>query len=277
MIAFATRFARNRTAAAALVFVLLLVWLAIMAPTLFPGDPLRIAGKAGIWPFTDPAHPLGTDQLGRDILAGIVHGARPSLLIGLTASIASSLLGVTVGAIAGYYEGRAGDLLMRLTEIFQTIPNVMLALIIVTIAGPSIWSVIAAIACVTWPASARMARMEFMRLKNADFVQACVGLGMRDRRIIFSEILPNALAPLIVLASLAVALSILVESSLSFLGLGDPNRITWGMMVGNGRAVLRTQWYVAALPGAAILLAVLAISLVGEGLNDLLNPKLRRR
>jgi len=196
-------------------------------------------------------------------------------MIGLTATVVSLIIGVIVGGIAGYYGGTTDNVLMRLTEFFQTIPNFLFAIVLVAVMTPSIYSIIIAIAVVTWPAVARLVRGEFMALRNREFVQACIGIGMSDARILALHILPNCLAAISVIGSLMVATAILVESGLSFLGLGDPNVMSWGYLVGAGRTALRTAWWVCTFPGIAILLTVLAINLVGEGLNDASNPRLR--
>lgn len=220
---------------------------------------------------------LGSDTLGRDVAAGIAHGASVSLLIGLLATSVAVLIGIVLGGLAGYFGGWVDDLTMRITEMFQTIPSFIFAILIVAIIKPSIKSIIIAIAVVSWPAVARLVRGEFMSMRNREFVQACHIVGMSDLRIMVREILPNCLSPIIVTASLMVATAILIESGLSFLGLGDPNIISWGFQVGAGRTVLRSAWWVCTFPGVAILLTVLAINLVGEGLNDALNPRLRER
>jgi peptide/nickel transport system permease protein len=251
------------------------ILMSVLAPLLYPESPFALVGQPRTAPSAE--FPLGTDTLGRDVLAGIFHGARTSLLIGLTATLVSLTIGIIIGGMAGYYGGVIDNLLMRLTEFFQTIPNFLFAIVIVAIMTPSIVSIIVAIAVVTWPAVARLVRGEFMALRNREFVQACTGIGMSDARIIALHILPNALAPITVIGSLMVATAILVESGLSFLGLGDPNVMSWGYLVGAGRTVLRTAWWVCTFPGIAILLTVLAINLVGEGLNDALNPRLRDR
>jgi peptide/nickel transport system permease protein len=180
-----------------------------------------------------------------------------------------------MGGLAGYYGGWVDDVLMRVTEIFQTIPSFIFAILLVAILKPSIESVVIAIAVVSWPAVARLVRGEFMSLREREFVQACVCLGMSTGRILVLQILPNALSPIIVAGSLMVATAILIESALAFLGLGDPNVMSWGFLIGAGRTVLRSAWWVCTFPGIAILLTVLAINLVGEGLNDALNPRLR--
>ena len=274
MAGFWSRFKRNRSAVLGLFILSLVLVMAAAAPFAFPQNPFALVGK----PMTPPslAHLLGTDTLGRDVLSGIFHGSRTSLVIGLIATLVSVSIGTLVGALAGYYGGLADDALMRLTEFFQTIPNFLFAIVLVAIMTPSIESIVIAIAMVTWPAVARLVRGEFMGLRNREFVQACTGIGMSDLRIAVLHILPNCLAPIIVIGSLMVATAILVESGLSFLGLGDPNVMSWGYLVGAGRTVLRTAWWVCTFPGIAILLTVLAINLVGEGLNDALNPRLRK-
>jgi peptide/nickel transport system permease protein len=220
---------------------------------------------------------LGTDTLGRDLAAGLLHGARVSLMVGLVATAFATLVGVTVGALAGYYGGRVDDVLMRSTEFFLTIPSFMLAILLVAVFSPSLTTIIAAIAAVSWPSVARLTRAEFLTLREREFVLAFKAMGMRDLRIILAHILPNALPSIVVVASLMVATAILTESGLSFLGLGDPNQMTWGNMIGIGRSVLRRAWWMTAIPGVTILITVLAINLVGEGLNDALNPRLKVR
>ncbi|MCW5729662.1 MAG: ABC transporter permease [Alphaproteobacteria bacterium] len=269
------RYRRNKGAIVGLAVLVLVLATALLGPTLFPGNPWDMAGAPFQKPF-DPEFPLGTDTLGRDILMGIVHGARVSLLIGFVATFAAVSLGVILGSVAGYYGGLVDDLLMRFTEFFQTIPSFVFAIVLVAIFTPSIASIVAAIAIVSWPPVARLVRGEFLTLRTREFVQASVVLGRSSRHIIFVEILPNAVSPIIVAGSLMVATAILIESSLSFLGLGDPNMMSWGFMIGSARTVLRTAWWMSFFPGLAILLTVLALNLVGEGLNDALNPRLTR-
>ena len=270
------RYRRNRAAVLGLVLLGGVLAMAALAGFYEPGNPLRRAAAPLIPPFTDLAVPLGTDQLGRDILAGILHGARISLLIGLVATLLSIGFGVLVGAVAGYFGGWVDDVLMRITEAFQTVPNFVLLLALVAILGSRIEYIVLAIAIVSWTAPARLARAEFMALRKREFVEAVRNLGVGHTSIIFREILPNALPPVIVYASVIMALAILLESALAFLGLGDPNHASWGNMIGQGRAVLRTDWYVAAIPGVAIVLTVLSFSLVGEGLNEALNPRQKK-
>ena len=249
---------------------------ALFGPLFFPTSPWRMVQRPFLPPFTLAKLPLGTDALGRDVLAGMVYGARVSLLVGLVSTLAALVVGIPLGAVAGYFGGRIGDALMRFTEFFQTVPSFALAIVLVAILQPSIVSIVLAIAIVSWPPVARLVRGEVLSLRSREYVQAAIVTGQTTRWIIWREILPNALSPVIVLASLMVATAILLESSLSFLGLGDPNLMSWGYMVGAGRTVIRQAWWITLFPGIAILVSVLALNLIGEGLNDALNPRLSR-
>ena len=271
------RFARNYGAVVGLVILGVIVLMAILAPVLFPGNPWKTVAMPLLRPLEDPRYLLGTDMLGRDIAAGIAHGAKVSLLIGVISTLVAVLIGVTVGAISGFYGGRIDDLLMRFTEFFQIIPAFAMAVVLVAIFSPNIVSITLAIAVVSWPSVARLVRAEFLSLREREFVQAAVVIGQSGSRIILSQILPNAMSPIIVTASLMVATAILTESSLSFLGLGDRNMMSWGFMIGAARTMLREAWWMSFFPGVAILLAVLAINLIGEGINDMMNPHLRGR
>ena len=275
MIAFWRLFRRNRAAVFGLSLLGLVLLLATAGPLVYSESAFRLVDKPFQPPFGDWL--FGTDMLGRDVLAGLVHGACTSLLIGFVATVAAASFGVVMGGLAGFYGGWIDDLLMRTTELFQTIPSFIFAIVLVAVLSPSIESVVIAIAVVSWPAMARLVRGEFMALRGREFVQASVAQGMGDAKIILVQILPNCLSPIIVTGSLMVATAILIESGLSFLGLGDPNVMSWGFMIGAGRGVLRSAWWLCAIPGLAILLTVLAINLVGEGLNDALNPRLRER
>jgi peptide/nickel transport system permease protein len=267
------RYCRNRGALIGLVLLLGVMVAAALAPIVYPASPWDMTGTPMTRPFAG-AELLGTDTLGRDIMSGILHGARVSLLVGAVSTVAAVALGVLLGALAGYYGGPVDDVVMRFTEFFQTIPSFIFAIVLVAIFRPSIASIVAAIAIVSWPPVARLVRGEFLSLRAREFVLAAIVSGQGDARIIWREILPNTLSPIVVLASLMVATSILLESSISFLGLGDPNVMSWGKMIGDGRGSLRTAWYLSAIPGVAILLTVLSLNLVGEGLNDALNPRI---
>jgi peptide/nickel transport system permease protein len=271
------RYFRSPAAVIGLFLLLVVIAMALSASTLYPRDPLALAGRPLLWPFANPRFPLGTDNSGRDIAAQIFYGARISLLIGGVATLIAVAIGVLVGAIAGYYGGWIDNILMRITEAFQTLPNFVLLLVLVAVFGSTLTTVIMAVGIVSWPAPARLTRAEFLSLRNREFVQAGRILGMRDTQLILGEILPNALPPIIVYASVVMAVAILLESALAFLRLSDANVASWGNLIGLGRDVLRVQWYVSAIPGVAILLTVLAVSLVGQGLNDALNPRLKQR
>jgi peptide/nickel transport system permease protein len=258
-----------------LVLLLGVLGMAASADLLFPRDPLSLAGRPLQWPGQNPRLWLGTDNLGRDIAGFVFHGARVSLLIGLAATAVAVGLGIVVGSLAGFYGGWVADLLMRITEAFQTVPNFILLLVLVAVFGSELGTIVIAIGIVGWTAPCRLVRAEFLSLREREYVLAGRGLGMRDGQLIFREILPNALPPVIVYASVVMAVAILLESALAFLGLSDPNVASWGNMIGAGRSVLRSEWYVSAIPGVAILATVLAFSLVGQGLNDALNPRLQ--
>ncbi|WP_081952628.1 ABC transporter permease [Rhizobium sp. YS-1r] len=251
--------------------------MALLADPLYPGDPLDMVPDPFLWPGDDLMFPLGTDSLGRDLTAGIIHGSRASLLVGFSSAVLGLLIGTTVGSIAGYFGGWIEDVLVRITEIFQTIPTMLLIIVILAIGDTSLNLIALSIGLASWPMIARLARAEFKSLREADFVMAARGLGYGTPRIIVSEILPNALPTLIVAASVLVANGILLESAVSFLNLGDPNVVSWGSLIGAGRTQIRTEWYLSALPGIAIVLTVLSLNIVGDRLTDILNPKSRER
>jgi peptide/nickel transport system permease protein len=246
-----------------------------LASFLYPAGPWPSVGDPLIAPFTSRLVPLGTDTLGRDVAAELVHGARVSLIVGLVATGAALLIGVTIGAIAGYAGRWADDALMRFTELFQAVPSFILLIVLVVLLGPSLVTIIIGIAVVSWPPIARLVRGEFLSLSSREFVQSCRVLGVPPARIVFLEILPNCAAPIIVTGSIMVASAILLEAGLSFLGLGDPNVISWGAMVATGRPLLRSATYLSILPGLAILFTVLAINLFGEALTEALSRRER--
>lgn len=273
MKSFWQRFLTNPRVAIGLAWLAVVAVAAVLAPLLAPVDPFAIVDKPFLPPFGK--HLFGTDSLGRSMWSGLVHGARTTLLIASIATASAVAFGTLVGAVAGYYGGLVDDVLMRLTEFFQTIPSFIFAIVLVAILTPSSASIIIAIAVVSWPPITRVVRGEVLSVRSREFVQAAIVAGQNDSAILFRQVLPNTLSPLIVTASLLVATAILVESALSFLGLGAPNLMSWGFMVGAGRSFLRDAWWLVAIPGIAILLTVLSINLVGEGLNDALNPRLR--
>jgi peptide/nickel transport system permease protein len=273
---FWTRFARNRGAVIGLIILLIVIAVSVLAPLLFPQSPWRMVQRPFLPPFENPAFLFGTDTLGRNIAAGLAYGSQVSLIVGLVSTAVALLIGVPLGAVAGYHGGLVDDALMRFTEFFQTIPSFALAIVLVAVFEPSIYSIILAITVVSWVPIARLVRGEVLSLKSREYVEAAVLAGQTNLVIITRQILPNALSPIIVLASLTVASAILLEASLSFMGLGDPNLMSWGYMIGAGRTVIRTAWWLSFFPGIAILLTVLSLNLIGEGLNDALNPRLAR-
>jgi peptide/nickel transport system permease protein len=274
---FAMRFRRNRGAVVGLVILLAVLLLAFLGPLFVSNDPWAMLAQPFAAPFSVEGMPLGTDTLGRDVAAGLVQGARVSLLIGVVSTLVALLVGVTLGALAGYHGGWVDTTITRFTELFHAVPGFALAIVVVAIFQPSIYSIVAAIAAVTWPPVARLVRSEFLTLRQREFVQAALLAGQSDTRIIFTQILPNAISPIVVMGSLMVASAILLESALSFLGLGDPNMMSWGYMVGSARTALRQAWWIAVFPGLAIAITVLAMNLVGEGLSDGLNTRLSGR
>lgn len=270
-------FIRNPAGMAGLLLLITVFLMAAFAPLLYPSDPLDMVAQPFLWPGENPDFPLGTDSMGRDVAAGIVHGSQVSLQIGFSAVIVSLLIGTVVGALAGYFGGRVDDLLVHITELFQTFPTFLLVVVLVAIGSPSVTLISLAIGIASWPTIARLVRAEFRSLRESDFVLAARSQGFSSLRIIFQEMLPNALPSIIVTTSVMVASAILIESALSFLGFGDPNRVSWGSMIGAGRESLRTAWFLTALPGTALVLTVLSLNLVGDALNDALNPRLRGR
>lgn len=267
------RFCRNRGALVGLAILLIVALLVCLGPWIAGHNPWDMVEQPFLAPLEREGFVMGTDTMGRDIFSGLVLGARVSLLIAVVSTLVSLLIGVSVGAVSGYFGGWVDASLMRFTEMFQSVPSFALALVLVAIFEPSVNSIIVAIALVSWPPVARLVRGEFLTLRQRDFVAAAQLAGQSTLRIILVQILPNAASSIVVMASLMVATAILLESSLSFMGLGDPNLMSWGYMIGSARTVLRQAWWMAVFPGIAILLTVLAFNLLGEGLNDGLNAR----
>ncbi|WP_415404845.1 ABC transporter permease [Tateyamaria sp. SN3-11] len=269
-------FVRNYAAVAGLILLIAILLFVFVGPILHPVDPFEM-----VWaPFTPPMQEgflLGTDYLGRDILAAMMAGGQVSLAIGLAAALISVIIGVSMGAFAGYYGGVVEELLMRITEFFQVLPTLLFSMVIVALFGASLLTVTLAIGVVSWTAVARVTRSEFLRIREMEYVAAARSGSARDLYLIFRVILPNALPPIVVQANLMVGSAILFEAALSFLGLSDPNVMSWGQVIGSNRPYILDAGFAVAIPGFAIFLTVLAISLVGDGLNDALNPKLRQR
>ncbi len=249
-------------------FLVLLSVSALLAPWLCSASPWEMLARPLIPPLRDASHWLGTDMLGRDIATGLLYGARTSLTVGLLATLATLLPALLVGATAGYFGGWIDELLMRMAECFQIIPQLVLAVVLVALMEPSVGSVVLALALVAWPPVARLVRSEFMSLRQREFVQAALVLGQRPARIVFVQILPNALSPLLVSLTFILAAAILTEAALAFLGLGDPEAMSWGYMINASRNLLREAPSMSLLPGVAILLTVLSVQRVGEALRE---------
>lgn len=261
----------------AVLFLVIVGSLSLLAPVLFPDGPWRMVARPFTLPFQSTKHLLGTDALGRDMLTMMVYGARTSLGIGLVSTVVAVLLGLTIGGAAGFMDGRVDSFLMRATEMFQTVPNFALALLLIAVYSPSITSVVVAISVVSWPPVARLARAEFLSLRRREFVQAALLSGQSNLRVAVTQVLPNALSPLIVMSALMVSMAILFESALSFLGLGDPNVVSWGYLIGAARAVISQSWWLTFMPGLAIMLTVVAISIIGDAISDSQDPYFERR
>ena len=261
-----------------LVLLVAIVSCAIIAPWLFPEDPREMVNVPNQWPGSAANYPLGTDMMGRDVTAQLFYGARASLGIGFIATLLSLVLGVVIGVISGYFASTwLDDVLMRFTEVFLTMPRLLFAIAIIMVLGPSLLSLSLALGATSWPQIARLVRAEAMKVREQDFIRAASTIGLGDFRIIFRHVLPNSITPVMVASSVLIAQIILSEASLSFLGLGDPSLVSWGGMVGTARDVLRTAWYMAALPGLAIFITVMSFMLIGNGLNDIFNPRLTRK
>jgi peptide/nickel transport system permease protein len=268
------RYSRSPQAVVAAVFVAVVLLLAVAAPLVAHADPFAGSPNALLPPLS-PGAPLGTDHLGRDIWAQLVYGARVSLTVGVLAAASSVVIGVVVGALAGFFGGGVDATLMRISEFFQTLPRFVLALIIVALFGAGLAKLIVVIAILSWPQTARVVRASFLSLREAPFVDAARVGGMSAGSIILYEGLPNVMAPIVVTASLDVAAAILLEAGLGFFGLADPNLVSWGGMLNQAQQYLRQAWWMSLFPGLAISLVVLAFNVIGDGLNDALNPRLR--
>jgi peptide/nickel transport system permease protein len=248
-----------------------LLAVALLAGWIAPADPFASVGP----PLRSPtlAHPMGTDDLGRDVLSGVVYGTRTSLLLALIVSLLTGAMGIIVGSLAAWQGRRADDVLMRITEFVQVVPRFFLAVIVVALFGPGLDRLILLLGLTSWPWIARVVRAEVLSLKQREFVEAARSLGAGHLRVLLREVLPNALPPVVVVVSLSAASVILIEAGLSFLGLGDPDVVSLGYLANNAQRFLRVAWWMAAFPGAAIALAVLGLNLLGDGLNDALNPR----
>ena len=279
---FLRRLATRRTALFGLAVVVIVLVTAVAAPWLSPFDPIEqdlgdLRLKApGFRDAGGRVHPLGTDHLGRDLLARVIYGARPALMVGFAAVVISGLIGMAAGLVSGYFGGRVDDALMRLADIQLAFPFILLAIAVIGVLGPSLTTIIAVIGVSSWVVYARIVRSAVLSLREREFVQAALALGSGDVRVLVRHILPNALTPWLVVATLDMARVIVIESALSFLGLGvQPPTPTWGGMLADGRVYISTAWWLATFPGLAILVTVLGINLFGDGLRDTLDPRLK--
>ena len=268
---FLSIYKRKKTSVAGLVFFCFLAIAGILAPLIAPFNPFELSGEAFVPPSNQ--HIMGTDDFGRDILSGVIYGSTASLVVGFSSAVISAVIGILIGSISGFFGGEADVLLMRFTEVFQVLPTFVFALTILALFGGSFTNVIIAIAIVSWPSNARLVRSNVLSVREQEFVTAAKAVGMGEFRIIFSEILPNVVPPVIVNTALQVASAITAESGLGFLGLSDPKVMTWGCMLGNARPFLLRAWWMMTFPGLCILATVLALHFVADGLNYTLNPQ----
>ena len=268
-------FCYNRMALLGLVILTIFVLVGLFGPVIFTADPFELVAT----PLSGPGEHtiMGTDYLGRDVFVGIIYGMRPTLIIATIATLVTVLIGITAGAIAGYYGGLIDNVLMRITEFFQVLPPLVFAMVIVAVFSTDVVVVILAIAVTTWTTEARLTRAEFLKIKEREYVISARAVGARNLRIISRVILPNAMPPLVIAITLRVGITIIYEAALSFLGLTDPDVMTWGKMIGLSRDFFFDAWWTVTFPGVAILLVVLCIALIGDGMNDAFNPKLRGR
>ena len=270
-------FLRNKAAAVGLVIFSLIVLVTIFGPGLYGTSANKMVSRPFLGPGSELAPPLGTDYLGRDILAGIIGGGRATLIVAAVAAAMTMTIGIVVGSLAGYFGGWIDALLMRFTEVFQVMPGLLFSMVVIFLLGPGTRNETLAIGLTLWPLAARLARAEFLRLREMEYVTAARAIGCGDLRIMFRTILPNAMPPLLVAATLTVVIAILFHSGLAFLGMVDVNTISWGSMLGKNRGYALTAWWMVFFPGIAIVVTGLSISLVGDGLQDAFNPKLRGR
>jgi peptide/nickel transport system permease protein len=275
------RLARRRTALFGMLVVLAVMLAAVAAPLVAPFDPLeqdigQRLREPGWQDEQGRVHLLGTDHLGRDILSRVVFGSRIALLVGLAAVVISGVLGMLIGLVAGYFGGRLDDFLMRLADIQLAFPFILLAIAVIGVLGPSLRNIIIVIGVSSWVVYARVVRGEVLSIREREYVHAAVALGSRPWRVLMTHVLPNTFTPWLVVATLDMARVIVIESALSFLGLGvQPPTPTWGGMLADGRVYLSTAWWLATFPGLAILVTVLGINLLGDGLRDTLDPRLK--
>jgi peptide/nickel transport system permease protein len=272
---FTARLYKNKMAMAGLLVVVLLFLVSVFAGLLSPYPPDQI-DTSNILEGPNWKHPFGTDTLGRDVLSRVIHGAGVSLSVGFVAVGISILIGVILGSLSGYYAGLVDRIIMRLVDIMLCFPSFFLILAVIAFLKPSIWNIMIVIGITSWMGVTRLVRAEFLTIRERDFVQAAISQGANDFRIIFFHILPNAMAPILVTATLGIASAVLVESSLSFLGIGvQPPDPSWGNILTEGKDNIEIAWWLSVFPGLAILITVMGYNLLGEGVRDSLDPRLR--
>jgi peptide/nickel transport system permease protein len=269
---FAGRFLRQAAGLLGTFLVLTAIFTALFAPQIAPGDPFTISNT--VLRLPSAAHPFGTDDFGRDIFRSVVHGSRVSLMVGFISALTALVIGVFVGGVAGFVGGLVDDLLMRLTELFQIVPRFFLILIAVALLGSNIWIIIGLLGLTYWPSTARLLRAQVLSIRAREYVLAARAVGVPGKRILIRHILPGALPPIITQLSFHAGGAILVEAGLSFLGLGDRNLVSWGILLNNAQQFVRQAWWMSAFPGLAITLTILGLNLVADALNDVLDPRL---
>jgi len=264
----ARRFVRHPAGSAGLVLTFLMVAAGLLAEVISPGDPFRTVAD----PLLPPSgnHLMGTDNLGRDVFNAVIHGARTSMVVVLAVTAIASVVGLAVGVVAGYRGGWTDDLLMRITELFQSVPRFFLAVLIVALFGAELDILIYVLALTSWPTLARVSRAEVLSVRDREYVEAARSIGASDRRIVLRHVMPNVLPTAMVVIALTGSRVILLEASLSFIGLGDPTVMSWGYLVNNAQRFLRIAWWMSVFPGMAIAVAVLGINLMSDALNDVL-------
>ena len=269
------QFRKNRAAEISLYLIVGFIITAVLAEAFSPYDPFTLGDDTLLGPSA--GHWMGTDDLGRDTLSRVIYGARVPLLVGFLATATSMLLGILIGSFSGYFGGRTDVILMRATEYVLVVPRFFLALLVVAMLGTGVMKIVLVIGLLGWPEVARVVRAQFLTLREREFVLAARAIGASHLKVIFGEILPNAIPPAVVVASILVARAILLEAGLSFLGLGDPNLISWGSLLSEAQERIGASVWLALFPGMALSLLVLCVNLFGDGINDVLNPKLGKR
>jgi len=269
------QFRKNRAAEISLYLIVVFIVTAVLAEAFSPYDPFTLGDDTLLGPSA--GHWMGTDDLGRDTLSRVIYGARVPLLVGFLATATSMLLGILIGSFSGYFGGRTDVILMRATEYVLVVPRFFLALLVVAMLGTGIMKIVLVIGLLGWPEVARVVRAQFLTLREREFVLAARAIGASHIKVIFGEILPNAIPPAVVVASILVARAILLEAGLSFLGLGDPNLISWGSLLSEAQERIGVSVWLAVFPGTALSMLVLCVNLFGDGINDVLNPKLGKR